>query len=165
VISDLARKGGLSAAAMPFETTAPSLREARTPIAETAVALAPRRMAGENVLRGVATTVNAILGAERLDLALEAGSTPVGPVEHIFETARADGLSRVERAATWTVEMARVVVDALTRERAGWITEERLDEATIVRTRLGIQRYARDIGLSIAVLVCVLLIFVAALIW
>ncbi len=164
VISDLARKGGLSAAAEPFEAVAPKLREARTPIAERAVALAPRRMAGENVLRDLAVTLNAILGSERLDLTLEAGGAPEGPIEHMFETATADGLSRLERAATWTVEMARTVVDALTRERAGWIAEERLDEKTIVRTRLGIQRYARDIGLSIAVLVCVLLVFVAVLI-
>ena len=45
------------------------------------------------------------------------------------------------------------------------LPQDRLDEKTIVRTRLGIQRYARDIGLSIAVLVCVLLVFVAVLLW
>jgi formate hydrogenlyase subunit 3/multisubunit Na+/H+ antiporter MnhD subunit len=163
VISDLARKGALGGAVEPFDVVATRLRAARGPIAEAAVALAPRRVAGENVLRDVAITVHALLGTERLDLALAAESASEGQIERAFESVRSDGLSRVERAATWSVEMARTVVDALTRERAGWISEERLDEKTIVRTRLGIQRYARDIGLSIAVLVCVLLVFVVAL--
>jgi hypothetical protein len=59
--------------------------------------------------------------------------------------------------------MLRLAVDALTRERSQWLPESRFEETSILRTRLGIQRYARDIGLNVAVLFVVLLVFVAAL--
>ena len=180
VLADLVRAGELQAAVVPFEAVRADLAAVRGPIAETALRLAPRRMRGENVSRDIAADVNAILSAERFDLLLaqtvpqavraagriaEAG----GVVQRLFprraelQAVEASGLSRLERAAAWVVEMARLSVDTLTRERPGVFTEGRIAEGTVASTRLRIQRYARDIGLSVAVMMVILLLFIAVL--
>ena len=50
----------------------------------------------------------------------------------------------LERASKWLMDMFRISVNAVTRERAGWMEQGYLEEATIVATRGRIQRYARD---------------------
>lgn len=162
-VGDVARSGRAADAVALFEGALPRLEAARVPLAAEAVRLAPARMRGENVLRAIASAVNRVLEHERLDLALtpDAGG---GAVTRMLEAARSGGLTRVEQAFTWTVEMARMTVDALTRERSTWPMTDRLNEATIVRVRLGIQRYVRDIGLNVVVLVGVFLLFIAVLI-
>ena len=66
-------------------------------------------------------------------------------------------------AAAWTVEMLAITVDALTRERTGGITTRPMDDSIVLQTRLSIQRYARDIGLNVAVLLVVMLLFIGVL--
>lgn len=180
VLGDLARTDGLGSAGALFDDALPRLREARGPIVRTAIELAPRRSVGDNVTRETAAAINAILGKERFDQliapaltapqqiagrVLETGTSvkQVLPSHHAIASAGAGGLTRLERAAAWSVEMLAIVVDALTRERTGGITQRPVDEETVRATRLRIQRYARDIGLNVAILLLVLLVFIAAL--
>ncbi|MDZ4167460.1 MAG: complex I subunit 5 family protein [Coriobacteriia bacterium] len=180
VLSDLTRTGDLQAARAPFEAVRSELTRVYRPIAETAIANAPRRMRGESVTREVAAAVNAILSNERFDLliasaipqarqalgqALEIGASVRHglPPRSAIQAARADGLSALERAAAWSIEMLALVVDALTRERTGRLMDRPIDETTVLGTRLGIQRYARDIGLNVTVLLVLLLAFIGAL--
>ena len=179
ILSDLGRTGDLQAARDPFEVVIPDLAKARRPIVETALGFAPARMAGESTTRDVAAAMNTIIGDERFDLliasAIPQTAQTVGRVLEIgasvrhgmpkrsaLVAAQSEGLSKLERAAAWLVEMLGIIVDALTRERTGRFADGALDDSTILRTRLGIQRYARDIGLNVAILLAVLLVFVAA---
>jgi formate hydrogenlyase subunit 3/multisubunit Na+/H+ antiporter MnhD subunit len=181
VLSDLARAGRLQSAQAAFDEAVRLLAATREPITKTALALAPRRMRGENVSRDIAAEVNSLLSAERFDHMLvphpslsaaalghtaEATSALRGalPTAEALRAASTSGLTRMERAAAWLLEMTRLTVDVLTRERAGWVHESRFaDEAAVVTMRLHIQHYARDIGLNVAVVVGMLLLFVLAL--
>jgi hypothetical protein len=105
-------------------------------------------------------------GAVALGHTAEAGVVLRGalPTKSALLTAGSSGLTGLERAAGWLLEMTRITVDALTRERSGWAAQSRFaDEAAVVAMRLRIQRYARDIGLNVAVLAAMLLLFVLAI--
>jgi hypothetical protein len=181
VLSDLVRAGELQAARVPFEAVKADLAGVRPEVMTSALDLAPRRMAGENVSREIAARVNGLLSTERFDVMLKAAVPEAvravgrvaeagGAVRRVFpgraelQTLRASGLSRFEHAAAWTAEMVRLTVDALTRERMDLITEAQLDRNTVLATRLRIQRYARDISLNVAVILGVLLVFIVALV-
>lgn len=180
VLSDLARTGDLQSARVAFPSAVSEAAKTRENITRTALALAPKRMRGENVNRDIASAVNALISAERFDLLLTARtSTPAVAAGHAAEAGSAlsgppptraalraggtSGLTRLERAAAWLLEITRLVVDALTRERSDWTAGGRFDDDAVVSMRLHIQHYSRDIGLNVAVLVCMLLLFVLAL--
>ncbi|MBN2247484.1 MAG: hypothetical protein JW733_02160 [Coriobacteriia bacterium] len=180
VLADLARTNELQSVRAPFEAVRGELARARSRIIDTAIELAPHRMEGESVTREVASCVNAILSEERFDVmltaaahqrlqatgrALEAGAALRGrvPRRTALLAVQSSGLGRLERAAAWTVEMLAITVDALTRERTGGITTRPVDDSIVLQTRLSIQRYARDIGLNVAVLLVVMLIFIGVL--
>lgn len=179
VLSDLTRTGELQGARGSFERAVSALAATREPIARTALALAPRRMRGENVARETAAAVNSLLSRERFDLMLaprapqaavaigHAAETGMAirsalPGQSALDAARQTGLTWLERAAAWMLAITRLAVDAITRERSGWDAENGLDDAAVVSMRLHIQRYARDIGLNVAVLAAMLLVFVLA---
>ncbi len=106
------------------------------------------------------------LSAAALGHTAEATSALRGaiPTAAALRVASTSGLTRMERAAAWLLEMTRLTVDALTRERADRASQGRFaDEAAVVTMRLRIQRYARDIGLNVAVLAGIMLLFVLAL--
>jgi hypothetical protein len=69
----------------------------------------------------------------------------------------ARGLGRLEFAARWFAEIARIVVVTLTQERSSWLFAEHLDAETMVTTRHQIQRYARDMSFNVAVIIIVVL--------
>ena len=180
VLSDLVRTNELQAAVAPFEAACGDLAKTRRPIADTALVLAPRRLRGENVSREIAAEVNSLIGTESFDVLLSEMAPPTAetaghiveagsavrrllPQRAKLEALQAGGLSGLERAAAWTVEMVRLSVDALTRERSGVFSEGRITPETVVGTRFKIQRYARDIGLNVAVMMAVLLVLVAVL--
>jgi hypothetical protein len=137
-------------------------------------------MRGENVTREIAAAVNTLLSTERFDLllasaipqtrqalgrAIEIGASVRHglPRRSALRAAQADGLSALERTAAWLVEMLAIVVDVLTREGTGDLLEKPVDETTVLETRLGIQRYARDIGLNVTILLLLFVVFVTAL--
>jgi formate hydrogenlyase subunit 3/multisubunit Na+/H+ antiporter MnhD subunit len=180
VLSDLARTGDLQAAQAPFESVRSELTRTHVTIADTAIAHASRRMRGENVTREIAAAVNTLLSTERFDLliasaipqtrqalgrAIEIGASVRHglPRRSALRAAQADGLSALERTAAWLVEMLAIVVDVLTREGTGRLLERPVDETTVLETRLGIQRYARDIGLNVTILLLLFVVFVTAL--
>lgn len=180
VLTDMLRTGGLEEAVGVLMASGDELARVRAFVATTAFDLAPRRMRGESVTREIGAAVNTALSTERFDLLVaprtSAARVALGRTAGVLDAARhtlpdgqrltragAGGLTRLERFAAWSVEMLRLAVDALTRERSQWLPESRFEETSILRTRLGIQRYARDIGLNVAVLFVVLLVFVAAL--
>jgi hypothetical protein len=180
VLSDLARTGDLQAARVAFTAAVSEIARTRVTITQTALRLAPMRMRGENVGREIASAVNALISAERFDLML-APQVPGGaialertaeagvalrntlPTRTALRAAGTGGLTWLERAATWLLEITRLVVDALTRERSDWTAGSRFDDAAVVSMRLHIQHYARDIGLSVAVVSLMFLLFVLAL--
>ena len=180
-LSDLARAGQLQSVRTTFDDAVIRLADTREAITAAALALAPRRIRGENVSRDIAAAVNTLLSAERFDLMiaphLPMGATALGhtaeagamlrgalPTRTALRAAGTSGLTRLERAAAWLLEMTRLVVDSLTREHAGWATGSRVaDEAAVGTMRFRIQRYARDIGLNVAILVGMLLLFVLAI--
>ena len=180
VLTDMMRTGGLEGAVAVLMASGDEIARARSFIATTALDLAPQRMRGDSVTREIGAAVNTALSGERFDLMVaprtSAARVALGRTAGALEMAQhtlpsgdrlasagASGLTRLERFAAWSVEMLRLAVDALTRERSQWLPESRFEETTILRTRLGIQRYARDIGLNVAILFVVLLMFVAAL--
>jgi formate hydrogenlyase subunit 3/multisubunit Na+/H+ antiporter MnhD subunit len=180
VLTDMMRTGGLERAVAVLMASGEEIARARPFIATTALELAPQRMRGDSVTREIGAAVNTALSNERFDLMVaprtSAAGVALGRTAGVLDAARhalpsgdrltsagASGLTRLERFAAWSVEMLRLAVDALTRERSQWLPESRFEETTILRTRLGIQRYARDIGLNVAILFVVLLLFVAAL--
>lgn len=73
------------------------------------------------------------------------------------------GLGRLERSARWAVELLRLAVEATTQERPGWLATERLEPESVLATRRQIQRYARDMSFNMAMILIVLLVFLASI--
>lgn len=180
VMGDAVRHGTLEHALAVLSGAGPLLARARRPIAEAAYALAPRRERGESITRDVGAVVNSLLSSERFDLLVaervSASRVTLGRAADSLGTARralphvsdlsavhARGISRLEKAAAWAVELLRLAVSGFSQERSGLMPEHPLKKETIVRTRLQIQRYARDISANVAVVFVVLLLFVVAL--
>jgi len=180
VLADMMRTGGLEDAVAVLMASEDEIARTRSFVATTALRLAPKRMRGDSLTREIGAAVNTALSNERFDLLVaprtSAARIAAGRTAEVLDVARrtvpsgqrlatahARGLTRLERLAAWGVEMLGFAVDALTRERSQWLPESRFEETTIVRTRLGIQRYARDISLNVAILFFVFLVFVAAL--
>ncbi|MDP2233398.1 MAG: hypothetical protein Q8K89_07160, partial [Actinomycetota bacterium] len=175
VISDIVRYGLAEEIREGFDGVAEGLVISRQLVAETVLCVAPKRMAGQDVNREIAAGVNRLIGQERFDARL-AALVPVR-VGHLvraelrFTTSteaalrlyHSEGLSRLERFARWLSEIARLVVESVTQERATWAIEDRFDETSVVVTRLAIQRYARDMSFNIAAIFVVLLALLGAL--
>jgi hypothetical protein len=179
-LSDLARTGGLQSARVAFAPAVSEIAKSRETITQTALRLAPKRMKGENVGRDIAAAVNMLISAERFDLMLTprttGGAIALGrtaeaglalrealPTRAALRAAGTSGLTWLEGAAAWLLEITRLIVDAITRERSDWAGGSRFDDAAVVSMRLHIQHYARDIGLNVAVVAVMLLLFVLAL--
>ncbi len=180
VLSDFARTGEIEAVRFRFDDALRELQVFRDQIAHTAIELAERRTAGEDVIRAVSAEVNRILSGERFDQRLcEGMRTPGQPVlraqragMRVRDTVPSQatltewhvrGLGRFERAARWAVELARLVVETTTQERSSWLLSERLDPESVLETRHQIQRYARDMSFNMAMILVVLLVFVLSI--
>lgn len=180
VLADSLRRGELEHAVTLLAASGDRLAKARAPIAAAALTLAPARMRGESISREVGAAVNSLLSAERFDRMMEAAA-PVAqvalgrtadtlgglrralPTRAEIRAADARGRNRLERGAAWALEILRLAVSEFTQERTEWLPEHRFEEQAVVRTRLRIQRYARDISANVAIVFVVLLVFIAAL--
>jgi hydrogenase-4 component B len=180
VVGELVRVGRIEPIRGALEETMRHVECYREPVAQTALGLARSRMRGDNILRTIAHEMNAIMSEERFDLKMRAalpswkGHHPVMQIEHrlgemvpsreVVSAYRAGGLTRIESAGRWLANATTALVEAVIQERVPWMIEERFDTERVVRTRLAIQRYVRDIGLNvgIAVAMWVLFILVAA---
>lgn len=180
VVSDFIRDDEADAVRDTFERVVRSLSEYREAVGQTAILLAEKRMSGENVLRDISAAMNRILSEERFDQRLRESAprihAPAGRLLQTGQTAmahvpgaaqlssyRVEGLSRIERAGTWVTDMARIVVESATQERVSWMIEDRSSAESVLNTRRQIQRYARDMSFNIAVVLVVMLVFLAAL--
>ncbi|MDZ4168166.1 MAG: complex I subunit 5 family protein [Coriobacteriia bacterium] len=175
VVSDIVRFGLAEEIREGFDSVVEGLVSSREEVAETVLHVAPKRVAGQDVNREISAGVNRLIGQERFDRRLATlvpprgghlpGADPrtaasTGALAHLY---RSEGLSRLERFARWLSEITRLAVESVTQERASWAFENRFDEASVVSTRVAIQRYARDMSFNVAVIFVVLLAFLGAL--
>lgn len=180
VVSDLVRYGLADEVRHGFDGVVRGLVSSRDIVSATSLALAGRRMEGENVTRDISAAVNRLLSDERFDVRLaalvpryaaasvrllEAGqavlqAVPDGAVLHAYSS---EGLTRLEKSARWVADISRLAVAGVTQERAGWPAADHFGEESIVGTRRAIQRYARDMSVNVAMIVIVLLVFLVSL--
>ncbi len=181
VLAEMVRTGEIEIVRYAFDDVVDEVRIFRSQIAHTAIELAERRMSGADVLRPISVEMNRILSEERFDRRLRAATTVAHPaLPHIqgigmhvrsaaaggpvtLDDLGARGLGRLERSARWATELVRLVVEVTTQERPGWLATERLDPESVLATRRQIQRYARDMSFNMAVILVVLLVFLASL--
>lgn len=180
VVSDLIRDDEADAVRDTFERVVRSLSVYREAVGQTALVLAEKRMDGENVLRDISAAMNRILSEERFDQKLRdsaphvfapsgrllqtgQGAMSAMPSSAEFATYRAEGLSRLERAGTWVTDMARLIVESATQERVSWMIDNRSSAESVLSTRRQIQRYARDMSFNVAIVLIILLVFLASL--
>jgi hydrogenase-4 component B len=180
VVSDLVRYGLADEVRHGFEPLVHRLVPSRDLVTATALSLAGRRMAGENVTRDISAAVNRALSDERFDVQLAAlvprrhplskNGKDVGqsapdtvPVGAALRAHHNEGLTGLEKSARWLVDVARLAIDAVTQERAGWAVPDRFNEESIVGTRRAIQRYARDMSFNVAMIVIVMFAFIVSL--
>ncbi len=158
VVSDLVRYGLAEEVRHGFEVSCTDWCRRATLVATTSLALAGRRMEGENVTRDISAAVNRLLSDERFDGRL-AALIPVGAVAptRVLEAGqnmlqamptgvalrayRAEGLTRLEKWARWLSDITRLSVEAVTQERSSWLVTDRFNEESVVGTRRAIQRY------------------------
>ena len=167
---------------MRFPVVMEDVKVFRSTIAHTAMELAERRMAGEDVLSDISSAVNSLLSEERFDLRLvqapEAhGTLPVlqqaafrsqetlSGISGSVATTRwhSYGLGRIEQVAGYLLDLMRIAVEAATQERTGWAMYEQVDLANVVATRKQIQRYVRDMSFNMAMILVLFLLFMATI--
>jgi formate hydrogenlyase subunit 3/multisubunit Na+/H+ antiporter MnhD subunit len=180
VLAEMVRTGEIETARYRFDDALMEVRSFRTHVAHTAIEMAERRMAGEDVVRDISAEVNRISSEERFDIRLREGRRTIRPVlttpyqlttrTHDLAAApavlaewRVRGLGRFERAARWVVEIVRVVVEATTQERSSWLMSDHIDAESVLATRKRIQRYARDMSLNMAVIIAMMLVFLLSI--
>lgn len=157
VVSDLVRYGLAEEVRHGFDGVVHGLVSSRDLVATTSLALAGRRMKGENVTRDISAAVNRLLSHECFDVrlaalvpgrapaptrVLEAGQTMLQavPTGAALRAYRTEGLTRLEKSARWLADITRLAVDAVTQERASWLVTDRFGEESVAETRRAIQR-------------------------
>lgn len=180
VVSDLVRYGLTDEIRHGFDGVVFGLASSRQSVASTALALAGRRIEGENVMRDTSAAVNHLLSDERFDvrlsalapgrrtastLVLETGQTVMQavPTGAALRAYRAEGLTWLEKSARWLADITRLSVNAVTQERASWFVSDGFSDDSVAGTRRAIQRYARDMSFNVAMILIVMLAFLASL--
>ncbi|MDZ4655154.1 MAG: complex I subunit 5 family protein [Coriobacteriia bacterium] len=188
VVSDFVRNDQTNAIRDVLAPIVSSLSQSREAIGRTALALAQKRIAGEDVQPDILASMNRILSEEHFDQRLhEFASQTLLPSDSLIPSAaqlstyrveghsrleraeewaaasRVEGHSRLERTTAWATNITRIAVGSVTQERVDWMTGDRSGMESVLHTRRQIQRYARDMSFNIAVLLIALLIFLAAL--
>lgn len=151
-----AARAGLAALHREFAAT-------RTRLSTVVVELAEARSRGEDITREASRTIREVLEREARALAAAAatssieaapGPAPPRPVRR-----------RREAFSAWLLDLGRLAVAELRQHPSSWPQSESLDtEPTVVSTRRGIQRYARDVALNIVAIFLVMLLL-AAVTW
>ncbi len=171
VLTRLVKRGRVEPIEAAMSRVMPELSEFRERIARVALEYAEPRMKGENVIRSVSHQMNVIMSEERFDRRIrrsiptwQPDSREVVPAEVSRLSAyHHENLTMVERLGRWVSDLGRVVGESVTQERIPWMIEEHVSDESRTALRLAVQRYARDIGLNVGIVVAVLLLFVYAL--
>ncbi|MBE0416217.1 MAG: NADH dehydrogenase [Coriobacteriia bacterium] len=180
VLAEMVRTGEIEAVRYRFRDVLAQVRLFQSAVAHTAIELAERRMTGEDVIRDISAEVNRISSEERFDRRLRKAAGVSRPstvrVQRLSTHARealpssvalmdwrVRGLGRFERAARWSVEIVRLIVEVTTQERSTWLLSDRLDAESVIETRRHIQRYARDMSFNMAMILVLMLMLMLSI--
>jgi formate hydrogenlyase subunit 3/multisubunit Na+/H+ antiporter MnhD subunit len=158
-----AREEGIEAARAGFDALHREFEETRTRLCAAAVDLAEARSRGEDITREASRNIRSVLEREAQAVAA-AGATPsIEPVSVI--TPARPVRRRREAFGARLLDLARLAVAEVRQHPSSWPQSESVDtEPTVVSTRRGIQRYARDVALNVAAIFLVMLLL-AAVTW
>jgi formate hydrogenlyase subunit 3/multisubunit Na+/H+ antiporter MnhD subunit len=162
-LGELARGRGVDAMRAGFAALHRQFEPHREAVSTAAVELAERRSRGEEIVREVSRRLQRLLEQEARAVATAAAAPRTMPAELPTAPVRA-ARRRREAFGAWLRDMARLAVVELRQHPSSWPQSESLDtEPSVVSTRRGIQRYARDVALNIAAIFLVMLLLAAAL--
>ena len=160
VIGDLVRHGPTDDVRRGSDSVVQGLASSRGSVAQAAFALASRRMHGEDVVRDISAAANRLLAEERFDMRLAA----LAPRRLEAQGAEGgEGLTGFERFAHWLSDTVALVVESVTQERSSSFVSDRFSEVSVAKTRMAIQRYARDMSFNVAMIIVVLLALLTSL--
>ena len=160
-----ARDGGVDAARAGFAALHRQFATTRDAVGAAAADLAAARSRGEDITREVSRQLQRVLEREgRAIGAAAAGDVaPAAALPAIAQVRR----SRRHREAfgAWLRHMGRLAIAEVRQHPSSWPQSESLDtEPTVVSTRRGIQRYARDVALNVAAIFLVMFLL-AGMLW
>jgi hypothetical protein len=160
-----ARDEGVDAARAGFAALHRQFATTRDAVGAAAADLAAARSRGEDITREVSRQLQRAL--EREARAISAAATdavaPAAALPAIGQVRR----SRRTREAfgAWLGHIGRLAIAEVRQHPSSWPQSESVDtEPTVVSTRRGIQRYARDVALNVAAIFLVMFVL-ATMLW
>ena len=158
-----AREAGIETARAGLAALHREFEETRACLCAAVVDLAEARSRGEDITRATSRIIRGVLEREAAALAAAAETPSSEPAPVI--TPPSPVRRRREAFGTWLLDLGRLAVAEVRQHPSSWPQSESLDtEPTIVSTRRGIQRYARDVALNIAAIFLVMFLL-AAVTW
>jgi len=158
-LGEQARRGGADAARAGFAALHREFAATRRAICEAAAALADARSRGEDIVRAVSERLEPIIEREAHALIGAAAPPPLGAAEPVLASPR-QARRRRNAFGAWLRDMARLAIAELRQHPSSWPHSEAIDtEPSVVSTRRGIQRYARDVALNIAAIFLLVALF------
>jgi hydrogenase-4 component B len=153
------RNHGVEAGRAGFAALHRAFGATRVAITRAAAELADERSRGTDIVRAVSERVEPVIEREARAIASGAASGEVPKKEAwLVETRRAR--HRRNAFGAWLRDMARLAIAEMRQHPSSWPHSESVDSAPgMVRTRRGIQRYARDVALNVAWIFLLLALF------
>jgi formate hydrogenlyase subunit 3/multisubunit Na+/H+ antiporter MnhD subunit len=162
-LGEVARGRGMDAARDGFAALHRQFEPHREAVSIAAVELAELRSQGEEVVREVSRRLQRLLEPEARAIAAASAAPQTMSAEVPSGPVRAARRQR-EAFGAWLRDMARLAVVELRQHPSSWPKSESIDtEPSVVSTRRGIQRYARDVALNIAAIFLVMALLAVAL--
>jgi formate hydrogenlyase subunit 3/multisubunit Na+/H+ antiporter MnhD subunit len=162
-LGEQARRGGVAAARAGFAALHGEFDATRRAICEAATALAEARSGGEDIVRAVSERLEPIIAREAHAIFAGAAAAPPGTAEPLLAPPR-QARRRRDAFGAWLRDMARLAIAELRQHPSSWPHSEAIDtQPSVVSTRLGIQRYARDVALNIAAIFLLMALFIVLL--
>jgi formate hydrogenlyase subunit 3/multisubunit Na+/H+ antiporter MnhD subunit len=160
-LADLARRGGLDAVRAGFAALHREFPATRSAIGAATAELAAARSRGEDIVRAVSARLEPLIAREARVIAAGAAAEPGRPVDAgpALSSPR-HARRRRDAFGAWLRDMARLAIAELRQHPSSWPHSESIDtEPSVVSTRRGIQRYARDVALNIASIFLLMVLF------
>ena len=155
-LAAVGREEGAAQLRARYERLHRVLPAARHAVVEAAPRLATARRHGGRVARLLHAALDPVIRRERA--LLGQGSTVIGPAPTPASAGAGGGLGR------WLLALIRLGAAELRQHQSAWPTAEGLDsDPAVVLGRWQLQRYARDMGLNVALAVALLVVFTAVL--
>lgn len=162
-LGEQARRGGVAAARAGFAALHGEFDPTRRAICGAATALAAARSGGEDIVRAVSERLAPIIEREAHAIIAGAAAAPPATAEPPLAPPR-QARRRRDALGAWLRDMARLAIAELRQHPSSWPHSEAIDsQPSVVSTRRGIQRYARDVALNIAAIFLLMALFIALL--